>query len=260
MNLTHNTALITGASGGIGQEFATQLAARDVHLVLVARRVDRLEHVRTDLLQRHPNLHIDIVPADLSQPGAGAKLAQKVAKTGHDIDILINNAGVGSHGRFVDEDPERVAAQIQLNIGTLVDLTARHLPAMLDRAHGLIINLASTAAFQPVATMAVYSASKAFVLSFTEALWQETRDSGVRVIALCPGPTETEFFTRTGEEFLARGRQTPAQVVTTALRALDRTTPTVIPGAKNKMSSIGYRILPRRTMVKLAAQSIKTST
>lgn len=258
MKLTNNTALITGASGGIGKEFATQLAAREVNLVLAARRVDRLEQVRTDLLKRHPNLHIDLVPADLSQPGAGAELAKRVAEAGHDIDILINNAGVGSHDPFIDEDPERVAAQIQLNVGTVVDLTARHLPAMLGRHHGLIINLASTAAFQPVATMAVYSATKAFVLSFTEALWQETRDSDVRIIALCPGPTETEFFTRTGQ-FRTRGRQTPQQVVTAALRALDSSKPTVVPGTMNKLSTIGYRVMPRRVMVKLAGQSVKTS-
>jgi hypothetical protein len=254
MDLTENTALITGASGGIGEEFAVQLAERGVNLVLVARRVDKLADVRARLLNRHPDLRIDVISADLSVPGSTAELTQQVGATGRRIDILINNAGIGMHGQLADQQPERNAAQIQLNCGSLVDLTARFVPAMVQARHGLVINVASTAAFQPVPTLAVYAATKAFVLSFTEALWQETRRSGVRVLTLCPGATETEFFARTGKQFMTRGRQTPQQVVNTALTAIDKSAPTVVSGWKNKALTPGYRFVPRRVMVKMAQQ------
>lgn len=252
MDVTGNTALITGASGGIGEEFTVQLAARQVNLVVVARRADKLRDLRLRLLERHPGLRIDVVIADLSVPGSAVELKRQVDDLGRHIDILINNAGVGAHGDFTDQTPESSAAQIQLNCGSLVDLTARFLPPMAAARHGLVINVASTSAFQPVPTMAVYAASKAFVLSFTEALWQETRGSGVRVLALCPGATETEFFARTGEDFMTQGRQTPQQVVTTALTAVDKTGPTVVTGWRNKVLAPGYRFLPRRVMVTVA--------
>lgn len=256
MDLTDNTALITGASGGIGEEFAVRLAARHVNLVLVARRADKLEDLRTRLLELHPGLSVDVITADLSVPGSAAELARRVGDTGRSINILVNNAGIGLHGQVADQDPERNAGQIQLNCGSLVDLTARFLPAMVQARHGLVINLASTAAFQPIPSMAVYAASKAFVLSFTEALWQETRGSGVRVLTLCPGATETEFFARTGKQFLTRGRQTPQQVVNTALTAIDKSAPTVTSGWKNKILAPGYRFMPRRVMVKIAQRTV----
>ncbi|MDR3659899.1 MAG: SDR family oxidoreductase [Mycobacterium sp.] len=259
MDITNNTALITGASGGIGEEFAVQLAARGVNLVLVARRVEKLEELRARLTAAHPALQIDLVPADLSVPGSGAELAAKVEALGRRIDILINNAGVGTHGKFATQQPEPNAAQIQLNCGTLVDLTARYLPPMIKARHGLVINVASTAAFQPTPAMAVYGATKAFVLSFTEALWQETKGTGVRVFALCPGATETEFFARTGEEFMTRGRQTSKQVVDTALAAIDKTSPTVISGLMNTILANGYRITPRRVLVQVAEQIMKSN-
>lgn len=125
---------------------------------------------------------------------------------------------------------------------------------MTRARHGVVINVASTAAFQPVATMAVYAATKAFVLSFTEALWWETHGSGVRVLAVCPGATETEFFERTGQQFMTRGRQKPDQVVTTALQALDKSSPTVVSGAMNSVSSAAYRFMPRRLMAMISAR------
>ena len=183
MDLANDTALITGSSGGIGEEFAHQLAQRRANLVLVARRLDKLEELRATLLARHPDIQVDVIAADLSVPGSGAKLAEQVGD--RRIDVLINNAGVGLHGDFVDQDPDGNAAQIQLNCGTLVDLTARFLPAMTRARHGVIINVASTAAFQPTPSMAVYGATKAFVLSFTEALWQETKGNrGARARAV----------------------------------------------------------------------------
>ena len=260
MDLQNTTALVTGASGGIGEEFAVQLAARGANLVLVARRADKLAELRARLLERHPGRRVEVITADLSVPGAAADLAGHMLGLGVGVDVLVNNAGVGSHGTFVDDTPDAVAAQIQLNCGSLADLTARFLPAMQRNRRGLIINVASTSAFQPVPTMAIYAATKAFVLSFTEALWSENRRTGVRILTLCPGPTETAFFAGTGTQFMTRGWHTPTQVVTAALSGVDSAAPTVIPGAANKVSSLGYRILPRRVMLRMAQQSVKPIT
>jgi uncharacterized protein len=257
MDLRNTTALITGSSGGIGEEFAVVLAKRGVNLVLVARRAEKLAELKDRLLAEHPNLSVHVIPADLAQPGAGAALAAEVTAANLHIDVLINNAGIGLHGTFADADPAANAGQIQLNCGTLVDLTARYLPAMVKARRGLIINVASTAAFQPTPGMAVYGATKAFVLSFTEALWQENRKTGVRVFALCPGATETEFFARTGEQFMTRGRQTSQEVVEVALNAIDKSGPTVISGVVNALLANGYRIAPRRLLIGVSEWMLK---
>lgn len=258
MKLENATALITGSSGGIGEEFARQLAKRQVNLVLVARRAEKLTELRDGLVARHPGLLVDVAAADLSVPGSADELASKVRDLGRTIDVLINNAGVGLHGDFAEQDASANAAQVQLNCVTLVELTALFLPAMVQAQHGVILNVASTAAFQPIPGMAVYGATKAFVLSFTEALWQETKGSGVRVLALCPGATETEFFSRTGEDFLTGGRQTPREVVDTALAALDKSTPTVVSGLKNALLSYGYRFTPRRVMLEVSQRLVRS--
>jgi short-subunit dehydrogenase len=259
MDFTNGTALITGSSGGIGEEFAVQLAKRRVNLVLVARRADKLAELRTKLLEFSPGLEVDVIAADLSVPGSAADLASKVNELGRRIDFLINNAGVGLHGEFAGQDVDANAAQIQLNCVTLTELTGLFLPAMTAARRGLVLNVASTAAFQPTPGMAVYGATKAFVLSFTEALWQETKGSGVRVLALCPGATETEFFARTGEEFLTTGRQTSKQVVDTAMAALDKSTPTVVSGLKNVLLASGYRFTPRRVMLEVSQRLLKSN-
>jgi len=186
MELANDTVLITGSSGGIGEEFAHQLAQRRANLVLVARRLDKLEELRATLLARHPDIEVDVIAADLALPGSGAKLAEQVGD--RRIDVLINNAGVGLHGDFVDQDPERNAAQIQLNCGTLVDLTARFLPAMVRARHGVIINVASTAAFQPTPSMSVYGATKAFVQGYNA---QIAVDSASQVIVAAEVTQET---------------------------------------------------------------------
>jgi short-subunit dehydrogenase len=258
MDLKNDTALITGSSGGIGEEFALQLARRGVNLVLVARRADKLAELRDRLLEGSPGLQVDVVAADLSLAGSAADLASKVGDLGRRIDILVNNAGVGLHGDFAGQEAATNAAQIQLNCVTLVELTGLFLPAMIKAGHGLILNVASTAAFQPTPGMAVYGATKAFVLSFTEALWKETGGSGVRVLALCPGATQTEFFARTGEEFLTSGRQTSKQVVDTAMAALDKSTPTVVSGFKNALLATGYRFTPRRLMLEVSERLLKS--
>ena len=259
MNLENQTALITGSSGGIGEDFAVAFAQRKVNLVLVARRVDKLAQLRTRLLEISPGITVDVIPADLAVPGSAAELAAKVKELGRSIDILINNAGVGNHGDFVKQGVAENAAQIQLNCVTLTELTGLYLPAMTAAGRGLVINVASTAAFQPTPGMAVYGATKAFVLSFTEALWQETKSTGVRVFALCPGATETEFFARTGEEFLTSGRQTSQQVVDTAMAAIDKSTPTVISGLKNTLLASGYRFAPRKVLLAVSQQIMKAN-
>ena len=259
MDFNTSTALITGSSGGIGEEFAVQLAQRGANLVLVARRADKLEGLRAVLVAKHPGIVIDVVTADLAAPGSGAEVESKVRELGRTIDVLVNNAGVGLHSKFIDQDPEANAAQIQLNCGTLVDLTARFLPSMTHRRFGAVINVASTAAFQPTPGMAVYGATKAFVLSYTEAIWQECRGTKVKVLALCPGATETEFFARTGDEFLTDGRQTPKQVVDTALAALDKSSPTVVSGLRNTLLAAGYRFTPRKLMLTVSERILKST-
>jgi len=289
MDLKNDTALITGSSGGIGEEFAVQLARRGVNLVLVARRADKLSALRDRLLETHPGLQVDVVAADLAVPGSAAELASKVADLGRRVDVLVNNAGVGLHGDFVGQDVATNAAQVQLNCVTLTELTGIYLPAMTKARHGVVLNVASTASFQPTpgmavygATkayvlsftealwketkgfqptpgMAVYGATKAYVLSFTEALWKETKGSGVRVLALCPGATDTEFFARTGEEFLTSGRQTSKQVVDVAMAALDKSTPTVVSGLANTLLATGYRFTPRRVMLEVSQRLLKAN-
>ena len=257
------TALVTGASGGIGEQIARQLAARGTDLVLVARRQDRLQALRVELLLAHPGLAVHVLAVDLSLASAGQEVFAFVRDAGVHVEVLVNNAGVGSHDRLVEEDLEALARQIQLNCGTLVDLTARFLPAMLaadgGKGAGAVVNVASTAAFQPVPTMAVYAAGKAFVLSFTEALWAETRASGVRVVALCPGATDTAFFTATGKEFLTRGRQTPQTVAAAALAALDGRRVVVVPGLANRISSMSYRYMPRGLLTRLSGRLVATA-
>lgn len=259
MNLENKTALITGSSGGIGEDFAVAFAKRKVNLVLVARRVDKLAQLRTRLLEISPGITVDVIPADLAVPGSAEALAAQVTELGRSIDILINNAGVGNHGDFVTQGVAENAAQIQLNCVTLTELTGLFLPAMTKAGRGLVINVASTAAFQPTPGMAVYGATKAFVLSFTEALWQETKSTGVRVFALCPGATETEFFARTGEEFLTSGRQTSQQVVDTAMAAIDKSGPTVISGLKNAVLASAYRYTPKKILLAVSQQIMKAN-
>lgn len=241
-------ALVTGASGGIGEHFARQLAARGVHLVLVARNRERLEQLAAELRAAH-GVSVLVAPVDLSVPGGVDELVDAVTATGAGVDLLINNAGVGFKGPFVEEDPEAISRMIQLDCGSLVALTRRLLPEMINRGHGGLINVASTAAFQPVPTMATYGACKAFVLSFTEALWVETADTGVRVMALCPGATATRFFetANPSTEFMTR-RQPPAQVADFALRRFERgRRPSVVPGLANRLTASCYRfIFPAR--------------
>ncbi len=250
------TALITGASSGIGAQFARQLAP-EYDLLLVARSADRLTSLQSHLASAHPDGVFGVHIADLATPSGVQTLIDRVRRDAVVVDLLVNNAGVGSHGAFVAEDPAAMLAQIQLNCLSLVSLTRALLPAMVNRGHGGVINVASTAAFQPTPTMAVYGATKAFVLSFSEALWVETRRTGVDVLALCPGATETGFFAATGHNFLTTGRQTPRQVVTTGMHALRRRRPVVVSGLTNKVKAQGYRFVPRGLLARSSAAVVR---
>jgi short-subunit dehydrogenase len=251
--------VITGASSGIGLAFAYRAAAAGGALVLVARRAAKLEALAQTLRATY-GASVEVVPADLGVPGAAALLAADLEQRGQEIDVLINNAGIGLHGDLIDASPASVAAQIQLNVLTLAELTATLLPGMAARRRGAIINIASTAAFQPVPHMAVYAATKAFVLSFSRALWAETRHTGVKVLAVCPGATDTEFFDTAGEDAAVGTRRSPDSVVDSALRALARNRPTVVDGRANAFVAAVAPRLPQRMVLRIAEGSVRPSS
>lgn len=243
-------ALITGASSGIGAEFATQVAARGMHLILAARRFDRMNDLANELNTRHgTNCHI--VTIDLAEPDAAQKLFDEVRRLGVEVELLVNNAGVGMVGDIETTSPAAVTRMLRLNILTTSELTYRILPGMLERGHGAIINLSSAAAFQPVAFMSAYAASKSFLLHFSEALWAEARSRGVTIVAVCPGVTRTEFFDTAGVPGWLEKHTSmlPAKVVKSAIRAMEKRRQFVVPGWKNYLLTILVRLATRRTAV-----------
>ncbi len=244
-------AVITGASSGIGAEFARRLAARGMHLVLTARRKDSLEALAADL-HTHHGTRTEILVADLSDPVQLEQFKADLDAKQIEVELLVNNAGFAVVGDVERTDPGQVLNMVQLNIAALTDLTYHFLPGMLKRQHGAIINVASVAAFQPVAYMGAYSASKSYVLHFSEALWAEARDRGVTVMALCPGSTETGFFARAGvPNWLKKHRaQTPSQVVKTALKGLEKRRGYWVSGWWNYWGSLLVRCATRGMVVK----------
>lgn len=249
------TALVTGASSGLGAEFAAELAARGADLVLVARRIEKLETL-ADRLRTVHGVSVQTVGLDLSASGVGRELYKIVQDRGLPVSILVNNAGLGSQGVFVGNDEARIHDQLAVNIVALTEITRAFAPGLVSRGEGAIVNVASLTAYMPSPGMAVYAASKAFVLSFTEALSHELRHSGIRVMAISPGPTRTEFYARSGTDESNTRFETPRQVVQTALAALDspRKPSSVVSGRFNRMTS-RIRFLPRRTVVALAGRS-----
>ncbi len=262
MNLyKEKTALITGASTGIGAAFAKALAAAGTHLILVARSEEKLRALASQLTNQYA-IRAEVIVADLSRVGATHKVFEETQQHGLTVDILINNAGFGTYGPFETLDAEREQQEIQLNIATLVDLTHAFVPSMIARHQGAIINIASLAAFQPIPNMAVYAASKAFVLSFSEALWAEYRTKGIRILALSPGETATEFFHELGSGYDTPlgNAQTPEQVVQVGLRALEQGRPSVISGKQNALNmqvANVFRFFPRGLVLRLTAQVIQ---
>ena len=237
--------LVTGASAGLGAEFARQCAKRGDDLALVARRRDRLEDLAGQIQGR-----AQIFTADLAAPDAAASLINAIEAEGLVVETLINNAGFGLGGRFADLPLERQREMIDLNVRTLTELCRLVLPGMIERGRGGILNVASTAAFQPGPNMAVYYATKAYVLSFTEALHHELKRNRIKVSALCPGPTATEFFDVAGvaDSILARMSADARGVVSAGLRGLDRNKAVIVPGLSNKIGAQGSRFLPRAAM------------
>lgn len=252
------TALITGASSGIGAAFALTLAERGHDLILVARSKDKLDALAARI-SADSGRTVTVIAADLGLSSSGAALAQKVASLKLSVDLLINNAGFGAAGAFARQAPQRDAEMIALNCASVVDLAHAFLPAMIERGHGGIINVASMAGFQPTPFMAIYGATKAFVLSFTESLWAELRNSGVKVTALCPGPVDTPFFEATGTPGLRNSVPKPFMmqvrpVVEAALAALEAGRPVCIPGAPNRALAQLPRFLTRSFMARMSAK------
>jgi short-subunit dehydrogenase len=242
-------ALITGASAGLGVEFARQLSKRGQRLVLVARRKDRLEKLAAELGNAR------VVALDLSERGSTAALMANVAAAGETIELLVNNAGFGLRGRFAELDAPRQRQMIDLNVTSLTELCRAVAPGMIERGTGAILNVASTAAFQPGPNMAVYFATKAYVLSFSEALHEELKLHGIRVTALCPGPTKTEFGEVAGfGETSAFDRLSTdvASVVRAGLNALDGNRAVIVPGLLNKVGAASTRFVPRPLIRKIA--------
>jgi short-subunit dehydrogenase len=251
------TTLITGASSGIGEAFARRLAARGENVLLVARSEERLASLCNEV-GRASQINAQYVAIDLTARDAAARLFEETEKRGLEIETLINNAGFGSMGEFLKLDLERELDMIDLNVKALVALTYRYLVPMRERKRGAIINVASTAGFQPVPFMATYAATKAFVLSFSEALWEENRPHGIKVLALCPGVTETKFFEAAGiERPPMRVAQTPEQVVETALNGLARGKSHIISGWANFLMIETERLVPRSLIARVAGRALR---
>jgi len=242
---TTKLAVITGASAGIGREFARQLARRGFSLVLVARRLETLEELAADLAARY-GVETDALSADLSTDDGVAAIAKRLAEG--DVDLLVNSAGFGTIGEFHSLPAERELNEIDLNIKGLVALTHAALGPMVERGSGNVINLASLGAFQPCPYMATYVATKAFILHFSESVYEEVKPLGVTVTALCPGFVPTEFQQASGvdlEEVRTFGLQTPKQVVAAALKGAFAGKAIVVPGALNGIMSQTSRVTPR---------------
>lgn len=256
------TALITGASFGIGLELARIFAREGYNLVLVGRSADKLRQVAAELEKLHGTRSL-ILAIDLTEPGSSAYVLDQTTRADIEVDVLVNNAGFGQYGLFVENDLEECLRQIQLNVTTLTHLTRLYLPGMVERARsekgvGRILNVASTAAFQPGPLMAVYFATKAYVLHFSEALANELKGSGVTVTCLCPGATVTEFHKRakaTGMRLLKMGAMDARTVAEDGYRALIAGKPVVISGFKNWLVAQSVRFSPRRLVTAIARKT-----
>jgi short-subunit dehydrogenase len=251
-------ALVTGASSGIGEALARRLARDRMHVGLVARRADRLEALAAELRAAHA-IEVDVLPADLTKPGAVAALVEELGRRGLDVDWLVNDAGFGTVGRFHELPVERELEEIALNVEALVELTGRLLPAMVGRRRGVVMNVASIGAYLPSPNMATYTATKAFVLSFTEAIAVELRESGVHVLCVCPGVTRTEFQERAHVETAhvpAFLQQTAEDVADEAVRAVARG-PVVVNGFLNRLTLGALKFVPHSLVTRMASGFIR---
>lgn len=254
----HKTVLITGASYGIGEAFAKRLAADGAQLILTARSQERLETLAAQLRSQY-GVSVHVICADLASVTGAREIFEEVERANLSLDLLINNAGFGALGEFAELSLPRQLEMIQVNITALVELTHLFLQPMQARRSGAIMNVASTAAFQAIPYFAVYAATKAFVLSFSEALMEEGRPYNIRVMALCPGSTETNFREVAGSQHLNAPRfsQSSEQVVEAGLTALQQGRAFVISGAPNKVQTHLERLVPRKLVTQMAGKIFK---
>ena len=250
----HRVALLTGASSGIGEALAAALAATGTHVLLAARSVPRLEALRARI--EAAGGRATVLPADLAAPGAARRLFDEVERLALPVDLLVNNAGFGFHGGFETEAPDHLSDMLQVNVVALTELTRQFVPALLAR-RGTVLNIASTVAFQPAPFMAAYGATKAYVLSLSEALWAEYRRHGLHVVALCPGPVDTPFVDAAGPGARStpvfRRLLTVADVVEAAMAALEARRPTRIVGRLNQIMAQSARLSPRALTARISA-------
>ncbi|MFN2557556.1 MAG: SDR family NAD(P)-dependent oxidoreductase [Nitriliruptorales bacterium] len=248
------TALVTGASSGIGREFAAQLGHRGVNLVVVARRAQRLEELGAELREAH-GIDVEVLPADLTQQAGLAAVEDRLRDAARPVDVLVNNAGFGTHGPFQELDPEREDAEIRLNVVAVTRLTHAAVGGMSQRGRGAVVNVSSMTSFQPVPYSATYAATKAFVTSFSQSLHEELRGSGVRMLALCPGFVRTEFHEVAGvdRDIVPSGAWLRApDVVSAALGALARGDALCVPGIGYKLLAASTHLAPRSAVRRIA--------
>jgi uncharacterized protein len=253
-----STALVTGASSGIGAAIARSLAGRGQGLTLVARREERLTELAEEL-QRRYGVRAETIVCDLADAAERDRLEARIDERGLEVEVLVNNAGFGYAGRFVDADRKRQVEMVRVNVETVVDLSGRYLPQMVDRGRGAVINVASTAAFQPLPGSATYAASKAFVLSYSEALHQEAKGRGVTVTAICPGPVRTEFPQAAGIERAEEGTpgfvwMSAEDLAEEAVKAAAAGKRAVVPGRLNYAGSVLGRHVPRKLVLPLSSR------
>jgi short-subunit dehydrogenase len=246
-------AIVTGASSGIGAELARGLARRGHNVGLVARRRDRLEELAQEI---GDDVRAEVLEADLEDAGSRDRLAQQIESLGLEVSVLCNNAGFGTYDDFCDLDRERELSEVRTNVEAVVDMTGRYMPGMVSRAAGAVLNTASTAAFQPIPGNATYAATKAFVLSFSEALHTEVAGQGVTVTALCPGPVKTEFQeVSDADDFAAKLPKplwvSPEAVAEQALRGLEKGKRVVVPGVGNRVSGVASRATPNSVLLRV---------
>src|SRR5215475_332483 len=261
INYQDRWAVVTGASSGFGRGFAARLADRGMSVVLTGRNQAGLDEVAHQIRRAAPQVKVETFAADLSTRSGVSALLDHVGD--RPIEVLVNNAGFGSYGLFAEADPDRETDEVAVDISAVISLARAFLPGMLARRSGGILNVASTIAFQPAPYQAVYGASKAFVLSFSQALWAEARAAGVAVTALCPGPTRTGFVdvlgADAGQTAIYRRLADPEPVIKAGLRALDKGQAVVIPGMRNKVIAAGGRFMPHEWLTRVSARLLRSA-
>ena len=259
INYQDRWAVVTGASSGLGRGLAARLADRGMSLVLTGRNEARLDEAAREIRRAAPRVKIETLAADLSTRSGVSALLDHVGD--RPVEVLVNNAGFGSYGPFAEADSDREIDEVAVDVSAVVTLARAFLPGMLARGSGGILNVASTIAFQPAPYQAVYAASKAFVLSFSQALWAEARAAGVAVTALCPGPTRTGFVDALGADVghtvIYRRLAEPEPVIEAGLRGLDKGRAVVIPGLRNKMIAASGRFMPRELLARVSARLLR---